>query len=753
MIQSNQDKCSFHLPFTSAYRLAVLLLCTCLFGSGTNLVEAWDTIKPLLPNGNFETAKDQWPEHWQRPKVGVRYMEENGNHFLRLIATEPGTTVLLYRSVNIPADVKALKLSWRQRVTDLKPGKQPWFDARIMLDCKDASGNKLKAGPAAPYTRKSTDGWVERKAEFLVPKGTRTLELMPTLFQVEKGTFDLDDVALVPIDPAALEQAAAAKEAKQTKAVMERRAKAAAFLQANGSLIPNGTLEIDAKKDGWPDQWGKAKGASYEVEEGNHFLRLTASKPGEMVMLYQQMDLPAEVKALELTWRQRITGLKTGKFPWFDARILIEFKDGAGQTMKDKPAPPYTQKSTNGWVERRTKFLVPSEALTVVLMPTLFQVEKGVFDLDDFTLRPIDAEPLIAAAKAVAEADQRAVVPPEMPDPTKWPPELHVEGRRVLDKAGKEVWLQGVNAGGLETLPHDRHVMKSAVVGVDDWKANIIRLPVKDDLWFGRSPYQKDGGKAYREKIDQIVTLVANRRAYLLLDLHRFRAPKAEHVEFWKDAAARYKNHPAVLFDLFNEPHGISWEVWRDGGFVEERKSKADEDAFLSKEDKAKSKQGFQSPGMQALVDAVRSTGARNIVVAGGLSWAADLSGIAKGTVLVDKSGNGIIYAWHIYNWHTDWQGKVLGAAEKYPILVGEVGADAKKLDFIPAAAQEDPYTWVPDMLGFIQKHKLHWTGWCLHPAAAPVMISDWNYTPTPFWGAFAKRALAGEQFEMKKMR
>jgi hypothetical protein len=32
-------------------------------------------------------------------------------------------------------------------------------------------------------------------------------------------------------------------------------------------------------------------------------------------------------------------------------------------------------------------------------------------------------------------------------------------------------------------------------------------------------------------------------------------------------------------------------------------------------------------------------------------------------------------------------------------------------------------------------------------------MITDWDYTPSPFWGAFAKDALAGKQFEMKKMR
>ena len=95
----------------------------------------------------------------------------------------------------------------------------------------------------------------------------------------------------------------------------------------------------------------------------------------------------------------------------------------------------------------------------------------------------------------------------------------------------------------------------------------------------------------------------------------------------------------------------------------------------------------------------------------------------------------------------------MLETAAQHPIFLGEVGADSKKMDFIPAENQEDPYTWVPDMLGFIQKHKLNWTGWCFHPRATPVMISDWSYTPTPYWGSFAKQALAGQAFELKKVR
>ncbi|MEZ5431593.1 MAG: cellulase family glycosylhydrolase [Verrucomicrobiales bacterium] len=236
-----------------------------------------------------------------------------------------------------------------------------------------------------------------------------------------------------------------------------------------------------------------------------------------------------------------------------------------------------------------------------------------------------------------------------------------------------------------------------------------------------------------------------------MVDLHRFRAPTAEHAAFWKDCAKRYQNHPAVLFDLFNEPHDISWEVWKNGGFVGEKEG-ADESAFLSEAEKKKN-QGFESVGMQGLLEAVRSTGARNIVIAGGLFWCNDLSGITRGYALEDTSGNGIMYSWHTYNWHTDWEAKVLATAAVHPIFLGEVGADIQKMDFIPSEAQEDPYTWVPDMLGFVQKHHLNWTGWCLHPKATPVMISDWSYTPTPYWGVFAKEALAGRQFELKRTR
>ena len=547
----------------------------------------------------------------------------------------------------------------------------------------------------------------------------------------------------------------AADEVKAADAgaeIASRQAKAAVLLEKSGNLIENGGFETAGKSSSWPAAWPALKeNGSWEVDDGNHFLRMKSTVPDKLVMLYRIIDIPAGSKALELGWRWRVTDLKPGKLPWNDARMMLEFVDASGAKLPHQPSPPYSRGTKDAWQAKTVSFLVPENAVSLKLMPSLFQVTQGTMDLDDMVLKPTDTAALEAAAKLRAEEAAARFVPLEEVNKAKWPAELHVQGNRLVDPAGKEVWLQGLNAGNLETLPDDMQVIKSVVVGIDEWKSNAIRLPMKEEFWFGRNPLVKDGGQAYREKIDRIITLTANRGAYLILDLHRFRAPKAEHAEFWKDAALRYKDHPAVLFDLFNEPHDVSWQVWRDGGFVGEKRG-TDESAFLTDEEKLKN-QGFESVGMQALVDAVRSTGAKNIVIAGGLGWAGDLSGVTEGYELSDKTGNGIMYSWHQYNWHKGWEKTVLPAAAKYPIFVGEVGADVKKMDFIPHEIQEDPYTWVPDMLGFIQQYRLNWTAWCFHPRATPVLISDWNYTPTPFWGVFAKEALSGKQFELKNTR
>ena len=522
---------------------------------------------------------------------------------------------------------------------------------------------------------------------------------------------------------------------------------------APASFVANGDFTTDADGDQWPDGWPKAKGASWETEDGVRFMRLQSQSSGQSIMLYRQIPLPTPLPpALEIRLRVRYTDIKPGKQRWFDGRVMGHFKDKAGKVLKPDPAAPAFHGTSKGWVDSSTYVKVPEGAHIMELMPALFMAATGTLDFARIELLPASADKL---PKPPPVIKSETLVPA---DTTGYPPALHVVSNRLETADGKVVWLQGLCIDSLEWSAGGERITQSVVVAVEQWKANVIRLPVKDNFWFGRGPWQKkdDGGVTYRKLVDEAVRLAATHGAYLALDLHRFGAPKPEDAEFWKDAATRYKDHPAVLFDLFNEPHGLSWKVWRDGGSLKGPENKVGD---VNPVENNETQEGDDTIGMQALVNAARSTGARNIIIAGGLDWSYDLSGVLKGYALSDASGNGIMYSHHNYPWKRGWQNAVVDVAAQYPIFVGEVGCPEKWEDF-KFIKPEERYeelgpncTWPADMLGLIQKYKLNWTGFSFHTKCGPPVISDWNYTPTPYWGVFVKRALAGETFDMKKMR
>lgn len=317
---------------------------------------------------------------------------------------------------------------------------------------------------------------------------------------------------------------------------------------------------------------------------------------------------------------------------------------------------------------------------------------------------------------------------------------LHVKGNKIFDNAGNLVRLTGVNRAGLEWDAKDERIVKCVQQACDDWNCNIVRIPVSQDRWFGfAKEQQKDDmtGEKYRRTVDKIVEALFERKKYMILDLHwnnmnvwgkndgQHFMPDMNSLVFWKDAATRYKNHPAVLFGLYNEAHSVSWDVWKNGGNVKE-----------------KGKTYF-SPGHQKIVDVIRGIGAQNILIVGGLDWAFDLEELCKGYELNDNGGNGIIYDSHVYPWKPlDWDTYVQEAAAKYPILIGEFGhyGDDAEPDEGEQALPSDE--WMKRILDWIDKNQFHFTAWCFHPRCGPDLIKNWKNEPTEFSGIYVKEYL-----------
>jgi len=317
---------------------------------------------------------------------------------------------------------------------------------------------------------------------------------------------------------------------------------------------------------------------------------------------------------------------------------------------------------------------------------------------------------------------------------------LRVEGTRILNEKGEAIRLVGVNRAGLEWDANDEQILQSVNYACDQWHCNVIRIPVSQDRWFGFAPEQQDNditGEKYREIVDAIVEALTERNKYMILDMHwnnmnewgknigQHFMPDLNTELFWKDAALRYKNHPTVLFNPYNEPHSVCWDIWKNGGIVIE------------------GEKTYYTPGIQKIVDTIRNTGAKNIVVIGGLDWGFTLEEICDGYEIDDRGGSGIIYDTHIYPWKPlDWDKYTGAVAAKYPILVGEFGHYGDHVTPREGKQALPTDEWMKRIINWIDKNQFHFTAWDFHPTAGPCLIKNFDNEPTDFLGVYVKEYL-----------
>ncbi|MFA6288005.1 MAG: cellulase family glycosylhydrolase [Opitutaceae bacterium] len=286
------------------------------------------------------------------------------------------------------------------------------------------------------------------------------------------------------------------------------------------------------------------------------------------------------------------------------------------------------------------------------------------------------------------------------------PSQLHSSGNQILNTSNQPVRLTGVNVPSLE-WGSGENITASVAQALGVWKCNIIRLPLDESSWAE--------GNAYAATVDAVVNQVSAAGAYVILDNHGYYRARAADTAFWTAMANHtlYKNNPAVLFGLFNEPHDITWDIWRDGD--------------------------VDGPGLQDLLTTVRNAGANNLLVVGGLKYAADISGVLTGGyALTDTgSGNGILYDMHIYPWHGS--GGWAAAGRTLPILIGECGHDGSDNGGTGTSFGGNSPLLYWQMMNGLNALNQNFTGWSFHPRGGPSLILDQAsaYTPASFSGQF----------------
>lgn len=106
------------------------------------------------------------------------------------------------------------------------------------------------------------------------------------------------------------------------------------------------------------------------------------------------------------------------------------------------------------------------------------------------------------------------------------PAQLRVSGTNIVRASDGCVWrLVGVNICGLEWMATGMgppngdggDITQSVIHAIDNWKSNIVRIPLNQDFWFG---YRGANQTTYRGFMDNIIATASNRNCYVEIDLH-----------------------------------------------------------------------------------------------------------------------------------------------------------------------------------------------------------------------------------------
>jgi len=199
--------------------------------------------------------------------------------------------------------------------------------------------------------------------------------------------------------------------------------------------------------------------------------------------------------------------------------------------------------------------------------------------------------------------------------------------------------------------------------------------------------------------------------------------PDAAHaVPFWMSAARTFKGNDAVIFDLFNEPYPEQadggnqtdgWQCWLNGG---------GHCVGI----------GFRVAGMQTLVHAIRSTGASNVIMLGGLEWSNDLTGWLSHEP-VDPDHN-LAASWHSYNFNacntrSCWTSEVAPVTAKVPLIAGEIGEN------------DCAHAYISSLMGWLNSRSASYLAWAWNTdfncASGPGLITSYTGTPTAYGAGY----------------
>ncbi len=382
---------------------------------------------------------------------------------------------------------------------------------------------------------------------------------------------------------------------------------------------------------------------------------------------------------------------------------------------------------------------------------------------------------MLAAGAAVLAPTTAAAAVPEK----DW---LHVQGNKVVDEAGNQVWLTGVNWFGFNASERVFHGLWSGNIttitkGMADRGMNIVRVPISTQLlleWKNGQTVAAPNvntyanpelaGKNNLQIFDYWLQLCEQFGLKVMLDVHSAEADNSGHIhpvwwkgtitteqfyQGWEWVTNRYKNNDTIVaMDIKNEPHGTPNQPPRA-----KWDNSTDQDNFKNVCQTAGNRILAINPNVLILCEGIE------VYPRPGETWSSpntdpdltpnyfynwwggNLRGVRDYPVNLGANSDQLMYSPHDYGplvyeqpwfqgtfdkasltndvWRPNWF--YLHEDNVSPLLIGEWGGR------LGQDARQDK--WMTALRDLIAEHRIHQTFWVLNPNSGDtggLLLDDW---------------------------
>ncbi|MFF9016780.1 cellulase family glycosylhydrolase [Streptomyces sp. NPDC014870] len=271
-----------------------------------------------------------------------------------------------------------------------------------------------------------------------------------------------------------------------------------------------------------------------------------------------------------------------------------------------------------------------------------------------------------------------ATTPPVTGTPVEINGQLAVCGTKLCNQYGKPIQLRGMSSHGTQWYPQCL-TSGSLDALATDWKADILRVStyVQEDGW------ETDPTK-FTNLASTLIDQATARGMYVIVDWHMLdpgdpNANLANAKRFFTDIANRHKDKSNVLYEIANEPSGVSWSAI---------KSYAEQ-----------------------IIPVIRNIDGNAPVLVGTRAWSS--LGVSEGgseTEVVNNQVNAsnIMYTFHFYAFsHRDeYLATLSRAADRIPMFVTEFGTQNY------AGEGTDDFAMTQKYIDLMASKKISWTNW-----------------------------------------